>query len=60
MTTRGLRPDIQQRLQHLTGADPEAVATFVSRNEARIAEIARIVHEDEVENAEFYRQLGDR
>jgi hypothetical protein len=60
MTTRGLRYEAEQRLQDLTGMDVAAIEAFLDRNGERRQELARLVHEDEVENEEFYRGLGDR
>jgi hypothetical protein len=60
MTTRGLRPDTQEKLQHLIGADPEVVAAFLVRRAARREQVVHIVQQDETENADFYRELGDR
>ncbi|GAA0451082.1 hypothetical protein Ade02nite_75960 [Paractinoplanes deccanensis] len=60
MTTPDVRADASQRLCHLLDEDPERIADFLHRNRERRERIARIVRREEAENAEFYRELGDR
>jgi hypothetical protein len=40
--------------------DAAAIEAFLDRSGERRQELARLVQEDEVENEEFYRGLGDR
>jgi hypothetical protein len=60
MTTRGLRHETEQRLRDFTGMDAAAIEAFLDRSGERRQELARLVHEDEVDNEEFYRGLDNR
>ena len=59
MTARGLKPETERRISELIGAEPDAAGAYLAGAERR-DEILRIVKQDEAENEEFYRELGDR
>jgi hypothetical protein len=60
MLIPGLRRTAEQRLHEFTGADPAVIETFLTGKEERRQELARLIEQDETENEEFYRELGDR
>jgi hypothetical protein len=60
MPIRGLRREAEQRLHEFTGFDRTTVETFLADKESRRHELARLIHQDEIDNEEFYRELGDR
>jgi hypothetical protein len=60
MPIRGLRREAEQRLHEFTGFDLATVETFLAGKESRRYQLARLIQQDETDNEEFYRELGDR
>lgn len=62
-----IRPEVEKRLQELAEAEQrykeriaeEAIEGYLNRAQRR-EELVRLLRRAEEENAEFYRELGDR
>jgi hypothetical protein len=60
MPIPGLRRKAEQRLHEFTGSDPATIETFLTGREGRRQDLARLIQQDETENEDFYRELGER
>ncbi|NMO54414.1 hypothetical protein HH310_24925 [Actinoplanes sp. TBRC 11911] len=67
MTTQGVQPTMDElqaraiaRLQYALSCSYERAASIITRDLDRWKEIAEFVRRDQEENADFYRELGDR
>ncbi|HEX5203636.1 hypothetical protein ACFQS1_22400 [Paractinoplanes rhizophilus] len=67
MTTQDMQPSTDEdldraveRLQYALGCEPEFARAILTRDPEGLKQIREFVRRDEVENADFYRALGNR